>query len=102
MTGSKKHVQTLMIHKLISDITFQELLDAMQAGYEGYAVMGHGVDSFLREAIFEELSKRSGLPYDEIYTLWLEAERRTQKNPSAIGITTRRTCRIRKSTRCTR
>ena len=62
-------------YKLISDITFQELLDAMQAGYEGYAVMGHGVDSFLREAIFEELSKRSGLPYDEIYTLWLEAER---------------------------
>ena len=62
-------------YKLISDITFQELLDAMKEGYEGYAVMGHGVDSFLREAIFEELSKRSNLPYGEIYDTWLDADR---------------------------
>lgn len=62
-------------YELISDITFQELLDAMKEGYEGYAVMGHGVDSVLREAIFEELSKRSGLPYGEIYDTWLDAER---------------------------
>lgn len=55
----------------IADISFQKLLDAMNKGYDAYAVMGQGIDSLIREHIFEELSKRSSLPYRDIYNLWL-------------------------------
>lgn len=59
----------------VAGISFQKLLDAMNEGYDAYAVMGQGVDSLIREHIFEELAKRSGLPYSDIYNLWLNSTR---------------------------
>lgn len=51
-------------------LTFGEALDAVPLGSAFYDVLGAG-DSLVRERVFEELSKRSGLAYDELYESWL-------------------------------
>lgn len=50
-------------------LTFGEALDAVPLGSAFYDVLGAG-DSLVRERVFEELSRRSGLAYDELYESW--------------------------------
>lgn len=54
------------------DITFDELANKMLDGTLGefYEAVGVG-ESDVREKIFEELSERTGRPYDDFYDAWL-------------------------------
>ena len=54
------------------DITFDELADKMLDGTLGEFYEAVGVDeSESREKIFEELSERTGRPFDDFYDAWL-------------------------------
>lgn len=54
------------------DITFDELADGILSGKinDFYEAVGTG-ESETREKIFEELSERTGRPYDDFYDAWL-------------------------------
>lgn len=51
--------------------TFTGVLAMMSRHSDIYDYLGIG-DSIIRERIFEEISKRIGCDYDDIYNLWLE------------------------------
>lgn len=51
-------------------LTFSEALKSVRLGSGFYDALGAG-DSFVREEIFDELSRRFDVPYDEVYDAWL-------------------------------
>ena len=53
--------------------TFQDVIDALDAGEDVYDVMGAG-DSIVRERVFEELSKLTGKDYDYFYNKWVSSD----------------------------
>lgn len=57
--------------ELNENVTFYDVLEALQKGKDVYEVFGVG-DSVVRERIFERLSKLCGVTYEEIYYLWIE------------------------------
>ena len=54
----------------VNRATFVDVLSALEFGEDVYNVIGVG-DSVIRERIFEELAKRLGVNYNDIYNLWL-------------------------------
>lgn len=54
------------------DLTFKELADGLLSGKidDFYEAVGTG-ESDVREKIFQELSERTGRPYDDFYDAWL-------------------------------
>ena len=56
---------------LADDVTFANILEALNDGIDVYDVMGAG-DSVIRERIFQELSELLHVDYDVIYDLWLK------------------------------
>lgn len=50
--------------------TFGGLLDELRAGRSVYDYIG-AQDSIVREAVFEELARITGVSYDYIYSLWI-------------------------------
>lgn len=54
------------------DLTFDELADGLLSGKidDFYEAVGTG-ESDVREKIFQELSERTGRPYDDFYDAWL-------------------------------
>lgn len=53
-----------------SGLSFDEVLQSMADGKDFYDTIGH-VDSADREIIFDEMAKRTGLDYNDIYEVWL-------------------------------
>lgn len=51
-------------------ITFQDVFECLQVGYDVYALLG-GVDSIIRERVFEQLSTLMDVSYDVVYYQWL-------------------------------
>ena len=73
------------------DITFDELANKMLDGTLGefYEAVGVG-ESDVREKIFQELSERTGRPYDDFYDAWLHGGQkgtsgRAQKQKESIA-----------------
>lgn len=73
------------------DITFDELAKKMLDGTLGEFYEAVGVDeSDVREKIFEELSERTGRPYDDFYDAWLHGGQkgtsgRAQKQKESVA-----------------
>lgn len=73
------------------DITFDELADKLLSGKLGEFYEAVGIDdSDTREAIFQELSERTGKPYDDFYDAWLHGGKkgtvsRVQKQKAFIS-----------------
>lgn len=51
-------------------ITFQDVFECLQVGFNIYALLG-GVDSVVRERVFDALATMMDVPYDVIYYQWL-------------------------------
>lgn len=56
--------------KELRDISFEEVFDALNNHEDVYKVIGVN-DSFVREALFAQLSLLTKLDYDCFYELWL-------------------------------
>ena len=54
-------------------VTFADVLDAISNQRDVYETLGVH-DSLVRERVFEELSKRLGKDYDDVYELWLHGD----------------------------
>lgn len=54
-------------------VTFADVLDALSNQRDVYEALGV-IDSIVRERVFEELSKRLGKDYDDVYELWLHGD----------------------------
>ena len=54
----------------IADITFADVLDALNTGKDVYEVIGVG-DSVVREGVFTGLRTLLNVPYKDVYNLWL-------------------------------
>ena len=77
------------IDKVRDDIDFKGLWDEMQKGADFYkiaSVDGEGFDSDVREKLFNGMSDRLGLDYDDIYYKWLGRSKPTQ-TPTVGGKT---------------
>ena len=61
---------------LNENISFAQVLARMQEGEDFYQIIGINgfADSIVRERIFDILSVVGGVKYDDIYTLWLNAD----------------------------
>jgi hypothetical protein len=57
-------------------ITFEEAYHALKTGNSFYKVVGDHIDTVIRERIFTEMSYLFKVSYDEIYNLWIDAEKR--------------------------
>lgn len=56
--------------QLNKGITFQDTFDALQVGVDIYAFLG-GVDSIIRERVFDALATMMECSYDIVYYQWL-------------------------------
>lgn len=52
-------------------IIFQDVWEALEVGYNIYAVLGAG-DSIVRERVFEALAKLMNVDYEVVYQQWLK------------------------------
>lgn len=55
-------------------ITFIELCSVLMAKRNFYEAVGNGIDSIIRERIFEKLSQELSVDYGVIYNMWLSAD----------------------------
>lgn len=55
-------------------ITFTELGLVLMAKRNFYEAVGNGIDSIIRERIFEKLSQELSVDYCVIYNMWLSAD----------------------------
>ena len=51
-------------------ITFQDVFECLQVGFNVYALLGAG-DSVVRERVFDALATLMGCDYEHIYYQWL-------------------------------
>lgn len=63
--------------EISDDVTFQNIIDALNEHAEIYDVIGVW-DSIVRERIFDKLSSLSGLEYDDIFHKWLEESKKVE------------------------
>lgn len=59
-------------NELYDDVTFQDLYNGLLAQKEVYDLLGNGIDSIIRERVFDELAERMNVSYDVIYDMWME------------------------------
>ena len=59
------------IENLNRGITFQDVFECLQVGYDIYALLGAG-DSIVRERVFTELATLMDCDYEHIYYQWLD------------------------------
>ena len=57
--------------ELYDDETFGDAYKALIDGENFYLAVGNGIDSVVRERIFEKLCDITGASYSEIYDMWL-------------------------------
>lgn len=55
-------------------ITFTELGLVLMTRNNFYEAVGNGIDSIIRERIFEKLSQELSVEYSLIYNMWLSAD----------------------------
>lgn len=65
------------------NITFEDVMDCLKAGEDFYGFVGDGVDSVIRERIFESLASIYGVPYKKIYDMWLNGKEKPRYIPPA-------------------
>lgn len=60
--------------ELNDDATFEGLFEVLDAYEDVYAYLGEGIDSVIRERVFQELADIAEVDYEYIYDQWLLAE----------------------------
>ncbi len=78
-----------------TDMDFDEIMSRMANGEDFYEFTGI-TDSMDREKVFDEISKRTGLNYDDVYNLWLDRSGNGKKYADELVLSPRMR-KIRKS-----
>ena len=71
-----------------TDMDFDEIMSRMANGEDFYEFTGI-TDSMDREKVFDEISKRTGLNYDDVYNLWLDRGGNGKKYADELILTPR-------------
>lgn len=72
-------IDEFQIDQVRDDISLEDLYTAMQNGDDFYKIAsrnGQGFDSAVREKIFDGISRKLGIDYDDIYNTWLGRKKR--------------------------
>lgn len=62
-----------LVEKIKDTVTFEDVFEALDNYEDIYEVIGNGIDSIVRERIFNKLATLMEVDYDYIYDQWLKS-----------------------------
>lgn len=62
-----------LVEEIKDTVTFEDIFEALDNYKDIYEVIGNGIDSIVRERIFNKLATLMEVDYDYIYDQWLKS-----------------------------
>ena len=62
-----------LVDEIKDEVTFEDIFKALDNYEDIYEVIGNGIDSIVRERIFDKLATLMEVDYDYIYDQWLKS-----------------------------
>lgn len=62
-----------LVEEIKDTVTFKDIFEALDNYKDIYEVIGNGIDSIVRERIFNKLATLMEVDYDYIYDQWLKS-----------------------------
>lgn len=62
-----------LVEEIKDTVTFEDVFEALDNYEDIYEVIGNGIDSIVRERIFNKLATLMEVDYDYIYDQWLKS-----------------------------
>lgn len=62
-----------LVEEIKDTVTFEDVFEALDNYEDIYEVIGNGIDSIVRERIFNKLAILMEVDYDYIYDQWLKS-----------------------------
>lgn len=62
-----------LVEEIKDTVTFEDIFGALDNYEDIYEVIGNGIDSIVRERIFNKLATLMEVDYDYIYDQWLKS-----------------------------
>lgn len=62
-----------LVEEIKDTVTFADIFEALDNYEDIYEVIGNGIDSIVRERIFNKLATLMEVDYDYIYDQWLKS-----------------------------
>lgn len=62
-----------LVEEIKDIVTFEDVFEALDNYEDIYEVIGNGIDSIVRERIFNKLATLMEVDYDYIYDQWLKS-----------------------------
>lgn len=62
-----------LVEEIKDTVTFKDVFEALDNYEDIYEVIGNGIDSIVRERIFNKLATLMEVDYDYIYDQWLKS-----------------------------
>lgn len=62
-----------LVEEIKDTVTFEDVFEALDNYEDIYEVIGNGIDSIVRERIFNKLATLMEVDYDYIYEQWLKS-----------------------------
>lgn len=62
-----------LVEEIKDTVTFEDIFEALDNYEDIYEVIGNGIDSIVRERIFNKLATLMEVDYDYIYDQWLKS-----------------------------
>lgn len=62
-----------LVEEIKDEVTFEDVFNALDTYKDIYEVIGNGIDSIVRERIFNKLATLMEVDYDYIYDQWLKS-----------------------------
>lgn len=62
-----------LVEEIKDTVTFEDVFEALDNYEDIYEVIGNGIDSIVRERIFNKLATLMEVNYDYIYDQWLKS-----------------------------
>lgn len=62
-----------LVEEIKDEVTFEDVFNALDTYKDIYEVIGNGIDSLVRERIFNKLATLMEVDYDYIYDQWLKS-----------------------------
>lgn len=62
-----------LVEEIKDTVTFKDIFEALDNYEDIYEVIGNGIDSIVRERIFNKLATLMEVDYDYIYEQWLKS-----------------------------
>lgn len=62
-----------LVEEIKDTVTFEDVFEALDNYEDIYEIIGNGIDSIVRERIFNKLATLMEVDYDYIYDQWLKS-----------------------------